>query len=182
MYVLSVHKGYKSCHALTCTIAWELHVANTTYKYVHDEGLDPATRRTHATIRAQHAISLRRKSGWGAFYIEAKLCFASMLLHVFVDRRNRNRHCEHTCCGCNVQLPRNGAHGHMACACTTKLYGLGIPPALWASSGSEVVSIRSPLPTLSPGLRSGGSGGIAGVHHFQKTIQNAQRKPPKVRR
>ena len=42
-----------------------------------------------------------------------------------------------------------------------------IPPALWATGGLEVVSIKiTPLPTLSPGLRSGPLGSGAGEHPF----------------
>ncbi len=63
-----------------------------------------------------------------------------------------------------------------AIAPTTK-----IPPALWATGGLEVVSIKiSPLPTLSPGLRSDPSGSLAGEHHFHQMIQITKREPPKA--
>ena len=40
-----------------------------------------------------------------------------------------------------------------------------IPPAVWATGGLEVVSIKiTPLPTLSPDLRSNPPGGVAGEH------------------
>ena len=54
-----------------------------------------------------------------------------------------------------------------------------IPPALWAKwfRGNSIKI--TPLPTLSPGLRSCPSGRLGGIYHFRQTLQKAEREPPK---
>ena len=67
--------------------------------------------------------------------------------------------------------------------CEFKLSGTRpIPPALWATGGLAVVFGKiTPLPTFSPGLRSGPSGSVADEHRFRQTLRIAQRAPSKVR-
>ena len=57
-----------------------------------------------------------------------------------------------------------------------------IPPApgvRWFRSSSIKIT---PLPTLSPGLRSSPLGSVGGIYHFRQTLQKTKREPPKVRR
>ena len=75
----------------------------------------------------------------------------------------------------------------MTLVCTSTFHrtphAQNIPPALWARGALEVVSIKiASLPTLSPGLRSGPSGSVAGKHRFRKNIQNAERELSKAHR
>ena len=53
----------------------------------------------------------------------------------------------------------------------TGISHVDVPPSLWATGGLEVVSIKiTPLPTLSPGLRSEVGGSVAGEHGFRQMI------------
>ena len=61
---------------------------------------------------------------------------------------------------------------------TTRLRNI---PALGDRWFRDDFNSITPLPTLSPGLRSGPSGSLAGVHHFLHTLHNAEREPRKVR-
>ena len=68
-------------------------------------------------------------------------------------------------------VPEAPAYAMFRLLCLMCLIRIPIPPALWATGGIGIVSIKiTSLPTLSPGLRSGRFGIVAGEHAFHKTI------------